>query len=168
MLMGRFSTDPEARKLLVALETGALDEAASSSASAEHAGGRPGTAWSSGLFAGVGPDAEMVRRSEARQAGIQPRWCRTAGASTATHDMLRRAVRRRRHLRRGGNPQAGAATCTSWAPSGPASHPLPVSTSTTSRFNLNPPIELGMATVHHTSAKTSVPELEGLLGTPLA
>jgi epoxide hydrolase-like predicted phosphatase len=34
-------------------------------------------------------------------------------------------------------------------------------------FNLTPAEELGMATVHHTSAETSIPELERLLGLPL-
>ena len=31
-------------------------------------------------------------------------------------------------------------------------------------FNLTPAEELGMATVHHTSAETTIPELERLLG----
>jgi HAD superfamily hydrolase (TIGR01509 family) len=35
-------------------------------------------------------------------------------------------------------------------------------------FNLPPAQELGMATVHHTSAETSVPALEELLGIELA
>jgi epoxide hydrolase-like predicted phosphatase len=34
-------------------------------------------------------------------------------------------------------------------------------------FNLTPARELGMATIHHTSAETSIPELERLLGVPL-
>ncbi len=34
-------------------------------------------------------------------------------------------------------------------------------------FNLTPAEELGMATVHHTSAETTIPELERLLGVPL-
>lgn len=34
-------------------------------------------------------------------------------------------------------------------------------------FNLEPAAELGMATVHHTSAETTVPELERLLGVEL-
>jgi putative hydrolase of the HAD superfamily len=34
-------------------------------------------------------------------------------------------------------------------------------------FNLTPAEELGMATVHHTSAETTIPELERLLGIPL-
>jgi epoxide hydrolase-like predicted phosphatase len=34
-------------------------------------------------------------------------------------------------------------------------------------FNLVPAEELGMATVHHTSAETSIPELERLLGISL-
>jgi hypothetical protein len=35
-------------------------------------------------------------------------------------------------------------------------------------FNLTPAQELGMATVHHTSAETSIPELERLLGVALS
>jgi putative hydrolase of the HAD superfamily len=35
-------------------------------------------------------------------------------------------------------------------------------------FNLTPARELGMATVHHTSAETTIPELERLLGLALA
>jgi len=35
-------------------------------------------------------------------------------------------------------------------------------------FNLTPAQELGMATVHHTSAETTIPELERLLGVALA
>ncbi|HEY3828104.1 MAG TPA: HAD family phosphatase [Solirubrobacteraceae bacterium] len=34
-------------------------------------------------------------------------------------------------------------------------------------FNLPPAVELGMATVHHTSPETTIPELEGLLGIAL-
>jgi hypothetical protein len=34
-------------------------------------------------------------------------------------------------------------------------------------FNLEPAQELGMAVVHHTSAATTVPELERLLGVDL-
>ena len=35
-------------------------------------------------------------------------------------------------------------------------------------FNLPPAVELGMATVHHTSADTTIAELERLLGIALA
>ena len=35
-------------------------------------------------------------------------------------------------------------------------------------FNLTPAQELGMATVHHTGAETTIPELERLLGLPLS
>jgi FMN phosphatase YigB (HAD superfamily) len=34
-------------------------------------------------------------------------------------------------------------------------------------FNLTPAEELGMATIHHTSAETTIPELEALLGVKL-
>ena len=35
-------------------------------------------------------------------------------------------------------------------------------------FNLTPAEELGMATVHHTSSETTIPELERILGVTLA
>ncbi len=35
-------------------------------------------------------------------------------------------------------------------------------------FNLTPAERLGMATIHHTSAETTIPELERLLGVSLA
>ncbi len=35
-------------------------------------------------------------------------------------------------------------------------------------FNLTPAEELGMATVHHTSAETTIPQLERLLGVTLS
>jgi len=35
-------------------------------------------------------------------------------------------------------------------------------------FNLKPAEELGMATIHHTSAETTIPELERLLGLELS
>ena len=35
-------------------------------------------------------------------------------------------------------------------------------------FNLTPAQELGMAAVHHTSAESTIPELERLLGVPLS
>ena len=35
-------------------------------------------------------------------------------------------------------------------------------------FNLTPAEKLGMATVHHTSAETTVPALERILGVPLS
>jgi FMN phosphatase YigB (HAD superfamily) len=35
-------------------------------------------------------------------------------------------------------------------------------------FNLTPAEKLGMATIHHTSPETTIPELERLLGVPLA
>jgi FMN phosphatase YigB (HAD superfamily) len=34
-------------------------------------------------------------------------------------------------------------------------------------FNLTPAAELGMATIHHTSADETIPELEALLGVKL-
>ena len=71
LLLGRFRTDPEARKLLVALETGALDEATFEKRFAELLEVEP-DGLIDGMFAGVEPDAEMVEAVRlARLAGVR-------------------------------------------------------------------------------------------------
>ena len=86
LLLGRFRTDPEARKLLVALETGALDEAATSRSASR-------------AMLEVEPDGldrrpvrgRRARRGDgrrraprARTPACAPRSSRTPGACTAT------------------------------------------------------------------------------------
>ena len=58
LLLGRFRTDPEARRLLIALETGALDEATFEQLFAELLDVEP-DGLIDGMFAGVEPDAAM-------------------------------------------------------------------------------------------------------------
>jgi putative hydrolase of the HAD superfamily len=168
LLMGRFRVDPEARKLLIALETGALDEAAFEQRFAKMLDVEP-DGLIDGMFAGVEPDGEMVhavrlaRRAGVRTALVSNSW----GVHRYPHDMfdelfdgvvisaeegIRKPARRMYEL---GAERAGVA---------PAEcvfvDDLP--------FNLTPAEELGMATVHHTSAETTIPELERLLGVQLS
>jgi putative hydrolase of the HAD superfamily len=167
LLMGRFRSDPEARKLLVALETGVLDEAGFELRFGEMLGVDPG-GLVDGLFAGVEPDVAMVQAVRmARKAGIRTALVSNSwGVHRYPHDMfeelfdgvvisgeegIRKPARRMYEL---GAERAGVA-------------PEACVYVDDLDFNLSPAIEMGMATVHHTSAATSVPELEGLLGTPL-
>jgi putative hydrolase of the HAD superfamily len=122
-----------------------------------------------GLFAGVQPDiamVEAVRRAHAagvRTALVSNSW----GAHRYPHDMfselfdgvvisgeegIRKPATRMYEL---GAERAGVAAqrCV-------YVDDLP--------FNLTPAEELGMATIHHTSAETTIPALERLLGLPLS
>jgi putative hydrolase of the HAD superfamily len=166
-LMGRFKSDPEARELLVALEKGKLDEREFEQKFAALLEVEP-DGLVDGLFAGVGPDEAMVnavRMTHAaglRTALVSNSW----GVHRYPHDLfdelfdgvvisaeegIRKPSRRMYEL---GAERAGVApeACV-------YVDDLP--------FNLVPAEELGMATVHHTSADTTIPELERLLGIEL-
>ena len=167
LLMGRFRTDPAARELLIALETGALDENEFEHRFAAMLGVEP-DGLIDGLFRGVHADTEMVdavRRAKAagvRTALVSNSW----GVHRYPHEMfdelfhgvvisgeerVRKPALRMYEL---GAERAGATyeQC------------VFVDDLT---FNLTPAEELGMAVVHHTAANTSIPELERLLGLPL-
>ena len=158
-LMGRFKSDPEARELLVALEKGKLDEREFEQKFAALLEVEP-DGLVDGLFAGVGPDEAMVnavRMTHAaglRTALVSNSW----GVHRYPHDLfeelfdgvvisaeegIRKPSRRMYEL---GAERAGVApeACV-------YVDDLP--------FNLAPAEELGMATVHHTSAETTIPEL---------
>ncbi len=166
-LMGRFRTDPAARELLIALETGELDELEFELKFAALLEVEP-DGLVDGLFKGVEPDlamVEAVRRAHSggiRTALVSNSW----GVHRYPHDMfselfdgvvisgeerIRKPHPRMYEL---GAERAGLAPelCV-------FVDDLP--------FNLTPAEELGMATVHHTDAETSIPELERLLGLPL-
>ncbi|MCW3032153.1 MAG: family phosphatase [Solirubrobacterales bacterium] len=167
LLLGRFRTDPEARKLLIALETGALDEASFEERFAKLLEVEP-DGLIDGMFAGVEPDRPMVDAVRlAHAAGVRTALVSNSwGVHRYPHDMfdelfdgvvisaeegIRKPARKMYEL---GAERAGAepADCV-------YVDDLP--------FNLTPAEELGMATVHHTSADTTIPELERLLGVPL-
>ncbi len=163
----RFKADPQFRALLIALETGELQEPAFELRFAELLEVEP-DGLIDGLFAGVGPDTAMivvVRR--AREAGVRTALVSNSwgvhryphelfdelfdGVVISAREGIRKPARRMYEL---GAQRAGvpAEACV-------YVDDLP--------FNLTPAQELGMATVHHTSAETTIPELERLLGVSL-
>jgi putative hydrolase of the HAD superfamily len=167
-LMGRFRTDPAARELLIALEKGELEEDAFELQFAAQLGVAP-DGLIDGLFAGVHPDLAMVEAvRKARAAGVRTALVSNSwGVHRYPHEMfdelfdgvvisaeegIRKPSRRMYEL---GAERAGAQ----------ASECVYVDDLP---FNLTPAQELGMATVHHTSAEKSIPELEALLGVPLS
>lgn len=168
LLMGRFRTDPEARKLLIALETGALDETTFEQRFAKLLEVEP-DGLIDGMFAGVAPDGAMVGAVRmAREAGIKTALVSNSwGVHRYPHDMfdelfdgvvisaeegIRKPAVKMYEL---GAERAGVS---------PADcvyvDDLP--------FNLTPAEELGMATVHHTDAAITIPRLEEILGTRLS
>jgi putative hydrolase of the HAD superfamily len=163
-LAGRSRRDRAARVLLIALETGELDELDFETRFAAMLEVEP-DGLIDGLFAGVQPDRAMVdavRRAHAggvRTALVSNSW----GVHRYPHDMfdelfdgvvisgeegIRKPAVRMYEL---GAERAGVAPerCV-------YVDDLP--------FNLPPAEQLGMATVHHTAADTTIPELERLLG----
>ncbi len=166
-LLGRFRTDPQARDLLIALEKGELGEEAFEQQFAALLDVEP-EGLIDGLFSGVKPDAAMVAAvRDARAAGIRTALVSNSwGVHRYPHDMfselfdgvvisgdegIRKPSRRMYEL---GAERAGA----------PAESCVYVDDLT---FNLTPAEKLGMATVHHTSAETTIPQLERLLGISL-
>ncbi len=166
-LRGRFRGDPEFRELLIALEKGELEEGAFEQRLAPLLGVAP-DGLIDGLFAGVEPDTAMleaVRR--ARSAGVRTALVSNSwgvhryphelfdalfdGVVISGEERIRKPSRRMYEL---GAERAGVAAerCV-------YVDDLP--------FNLVPAEELGMATVHHTSAEETIPELERLLGVEL-
>ncbi|HWY17901.1 MAG TPA: HAD family phosphatase [Solirubrobacteraceae bacterium] len=166
-LAGRFKADPQFRELLIALEKGDLEETAFESRFAALLEVEP-DGLIDGLFAGVGPDVEMIEAvRRAHKAGIRTALVSNSwGVHRYPHDLfselfdgvvisgeegMRKPSRRMYELgaERAGVP-AGACVYVDDLP-----------------FNLTPAEELGMATIHHTSAETTIPELERLLGIAL-
>ena len=164
----RFSADPEFREMLISLEKGTMDEVTFEQRFAELLG-VPSDGLIDGLFAGVHPDVAMVQAVRAaHDAGIRTALVSNSwGVHRYPHDVLaeifdglvisgeegtRKPAKRMYEL---GAERAGVAAelCV-------FVDDLP--------FNLTPAQELGMATVHHTSAETTIPELERLLGVTLA
>jgi putative hydrolase of the HAD superfamily len=166
-LRGRFSADPASRELLIALEKGELEEAAFELRFAALLEVEP-DGLIDGLFAGVQPDMAMVDAvSRAHDAGVRTALVSNSwGIHRYPHDLLskifdgivlsgeeriRKPSRRMYEL---GAERAGA----------PAERCVFVDDLA---FNLPPAEKLGMATVHHISAETTIPELERLLGISL-
>jgi putative hydrolase of the HAD superfamily len=166
-LMGRFRTDPAARELLIALEKGELEEDAFELQFAAQLEVEP-DGLIDGLFAGVHPDKAMVGAvRKAHAAGVRTALVSNSwgvhryphelfdelfdGVVISAEEGIRKPSRRMYEL---GVERAGV------APSDCVYvDDLP--------FNLTPAAEMGMATIHHTSAEKTIPELERLLGVRL-
>lgn len=164
----RFKADPQFRELLIALEKGELEEPAFETSFAALLQVEP-DGLIDGLFAGVGPDEAMIAAvRSAHDAGIRTalvsnswgthRYPRELfaeifdGVVISGQEGMRKPSRRMYEL---GAQRAGAPpTACVYVDDLP--------------FNLTPAAELGMATVHHTSAGTTIPELERLLGVSLS
>jgi putative hydrolase of the HAD superfamily len=162
-----FRENERFRELLIAFEKGAVEEAEFEQAFAAVLGCDHARLIDR-LFAQVGPDPAMLAAVRAaREAGIRTGLVSNSwGTRRYDQTMLQelfdgvvisgevgvRKPSRRIYLlgaeRAGAEPEACVFV-----------DDLP--------FNLTPAAELGMATVHHTSAETTVPELERLLGVPL-
>jgi len=164
----RFRNDPEFRELLIALEKGALQEPEFEQRFATILGVEP-EGLIDGLFAGVQPDTAMLHAVRAaREGGIRTALVSNSwGVHRYPHDLFseifdgivisgeegtRKPAKRMYEL---GAERAGVAPelCV-------FVDDLP--------FNLTPAEELGMATVHHTSADVTIPRLEELLGVSLS
>jgi epoxide hydrolase-like predicted phosphatase len=163
-LGGRFKSDPDFRGLLIALEQGELSEPEFEPRFAALLGVEA-DGLIDGLFAGVQPDTAMidaVRRAHA--AGIKTALVSNSwGVHRYPHELFEEifdgvVISAREGIRKPaprmyelGAERAGVdpAECV-------FVDDLP--------FNLTPAQELGMATVHHTSAETTIPQLECLLG----
>ncbi len=165
--MGRFRRDPAARELLIALEVGEIDELAFELKFAELLEVEP-HGLVDGLFAGVLPDEAMLEAvRKAHEAGIRTALVSNSwgvhryphelfaelfdGVVISGEERIRKPATRMYEL---GAERAGV----------PANQCVFVDDLP---FNLTPAEELGMATVHHTSAETTIPALERLLGVPL-
>lgn len=167
-LRERFRGDSAARELLIALEKGELDETAFELQFATQLGVEP-DGLIDGLFAGVQPDAAMVGAvRRAREAGVRTalvsnswgvhRYPRDIfdelfdGIVISGEEGIRKPSRRMYELgaeRAGVTPEACVFV-------------------DDLEFNLKPAQDMGMATVHHTSSETSIPELERILGVSLS
>jgi putative hydrolase of the HAD superfamily len=166
-LITRFRKDAEFRELLISLEQGSVDEQTFEARFAAMLG-VAADGLVDGLFAGVGPDEAMidaVRRARAggvKTALVSNSW----GTHRYPHELfdelfdgvvisgregIRKPAPRMYEL---GAERAGVATTACVFVDD-----LP--------FNLPPARELGMATVHHTAAESTIPELERILGLAL-
>jgi putative hydrolase of the HAD superfamily len=167
MLAGRFKADPQFRELLISLEKGELDEPAFETRFAALLEVEP-DGLIDGLFAGVGPDTAMVEAvRRAHEAGIRTALVSNSwgvhrypheqfaelfdGVVISGEEGMRKPSRRMYEL---GAERAGV-------------HPSACVYVDDLPFNLTPAQDLGMATIHHTSAETTIPELERLLAVPL-
>jgi epoxide hydrolase-like predicted phosphatase len=166
-LLGRFRTDPAARDLLIALETGELEEQAFESQFAALLKVEP-DGLIDGLFAGVTPDTDMLEAVRiAHDAGVRTGLVSNSwGVHRYPHDLFSQifhgvVISGEEGIRKPAQRMYELGAERAQVPPERCVYvdDLP--------FNLTPAEELGMATVHHTSAETTIPALEELLGMSL-
>ncbi len=166
-LRRRFREDPSSRDLLIALETGQLDEDEFEPRFADVLGVEP-----SGLieriFAGAGPDEQMLSAVErARQQGVRTGLISNSwGTRRYDRELLARlfdgvVISGEVGIRKPSPEiyELGAEKLGLDPGACVFVDDLP--------FNLKPAAELGMATVHHSAAPETIAELEQLLGVEL-
>jgi putative hydrolase of the HAD superfamily len=163
-----FGANPEFRELLIALEKGELGEEVFEARLAPLLGVEP-TGLIDGLFAGVHADEAMLEAVRlARAAGVRTGLISNSwgvhryphelfdelfdGIVISANEGMRKPSQRMYEL---GAERAGA-------------EPHACVYVDDLAFNLTPAESLGMATIHHTSADVTIPELERLLGIPLS
>lgn len=166
-LAASFHSHPDFRELLISLEKGQISESEFEGRFAEILGVQS-HGLIDGLFAGVAPDTAMIEAVRlAHDAGIRTALVSNSwGVHRYPHELFgelfdgivisgevgtRKPSRRMYEL---GAQRAGV----------PAHECVFVDDLP---HNLTPAEELGMATVHHTSAESTIPELERLLGVGL-
>jgi epoxide hydrolase-like predicted phosphatase len=163
-LLGRFRRDKQARDLLIALETGTLDEEAFEVQLAAMLEVEP-DGLIDGLFAGVEADRAMVAAvRQAREGGIRTALVSNSwGVHRYPHDMFDELF--------DGVVISGEVGIRKPAPEIYALGAERIGLAPEAcvfvddlPFNLSPAAELGMATVHHRSAEETIGELERLFG----
>jgi epoxide hydrolase-like predicted phosphatase len=163
----RFREDPASRELLIALETGALQEDEFEPRFAEILG-VPAPQLIERIFAGGHPEEEMLSAVlRARGAGVRTGLISNSwGTRRYDRELLAKlfdgvVISGEVGLRKptAAIYQLGAERI--------GVEPAACVFVDDLRFNLKPAAELGMATVHHTSSETTISELEGLLGIEL-
>jgi len=166
-VVSRFAFDKEGRSLLIEFECGRVEEEEFEPQLAAMLG-VPAPGLIDRLFAGSAPDVEMLAAIErARAAGVRTGLISNSwGTRRYDRELLARLF--------DGVVISGEVGIRKPAPEiytmGAESIALPPSECVfvdDLAFNLTPAAELGMATVHHTSASETIAELERLLGVDL-
>ena len=166
VLANLFRHDRDARALLIDFECGRIEEADFE----PRLSTALGLTWHDGLidrlFAARRRSTRPWSTACARctSAACRPAWSRTPGARAATRATCWPSSSTASSSRARRASASPTRACTSSARSASASRPAECVFVDDLAFNLDPARELGMAVVHHTSAATTLAELERLVG----